>query len=779
MDAIARLNIALAGRYTIEREIGRGGMAVVYAARDPRHDRLVAIKVLDASVGRHVNAERFAREVRIAARLSHPGIVPVFDSGEADGTLYYVMPLVVGESLRERLLRSPAIETPEACRLLADVADALEAAHQQGVVHRDVKPENIFLADRHALVMDFGVARALRTADSATLTDTGVVVGTVLYMSPEQLHADASVDGRADVFSVGCVLFEILTGVPPFAAPTMQAAIARLATEAAPALPATVHSTPFLRDLVARAIARDRDARFTTARALADALRAVARGEESPSAAGAAPPRWLLARTGRRRTLIIALVSLALLGSMLVLALRERSAVEPPSLAVLPFANKSDDAKLEYFSEGIADELQAALADLPGLRVASQTSAAAWRTRTADARQVAKALGVGALLEGSVRRSADRVRVTVSLVDARSGSQRWSAVYDRGVSDVFQVQEEIARSVADSLRVTLGRPGDALVRSRTTVLQAHDLVLQARFEARGNRRDGLHRALTLLDSALTLDSAYAAAWSSRATVLQSQAIFRDADAVQSMRLARAAAERAARLDSLSSDAQLALGNVLFRFDWQWAEAEQHVRRAIALNPAAVDAHLNLSRMLRSLGRFGDARAELARAQQLDPAQEQRGINRGRISYYARDYERAIRESLAYPQDSSARVFQVWLALAYIGAHRLAAAESLLAQRGNDEPGRHPARAYLYAITNRPALARALLDSLRLATASLGAQLAGPYAALGDRSLALDLLEHGVETHDPFVVDYKVNPWLEPLRTEPRFRLLMQRLAFPP
>jgi TolB-like protein/Tfp pilus assembly protein PilF len=559
----------------------------------------------------------------------------------------------------------------------------------------------------------------------------------------------------------------------------MQAAIARLAVETAPALPPNARSTPALRDLVARAIARDRDARFATARELADALRAAARGEERPVAASAAPPQRPHVRARRWRTLAVALGSLVVLSSTLVLALRKGSAVEPPSLAVLPFANKSDDAKLEYFSEGIADELQGALADVPGLRVASRTSAEVWKARAADARLVAKTLGVGALLEGSVRRSADRVRVSVSLVDGRSGSQRWSAIYERGLSDVFQVQEEIARAVADSLRVTLGRPSDALVRSRTTVPQAHDLVLQARFEARGNRRDGLHRALTLLDSALTLDSAYAAAWSSRATVLQSQAIFRDADAVQSMRLARAAAERAARLDSLSSDAQLALGNVLFRFDWQWAKAEQHVRRAIALNPAAVDAHLNLSRMLRSLGRFSDARAELARAQQLDPAQEQRGINRGRISYYAREYDRAIRESLAYPEDSSARVYQVWLALAYIGAHRLAPAESLLAQRGNDEPGRHPARAYLYAITSRPALARALLDSLRLATSSLESQLAGPYAALGDRGLALDMLEHGVETHDPFVVDYKVNPWLDPLRTEPRFRLLMRRLAFPP
>ena len=778
-EATARLREALRATYDLRDPIGRGGMATVYAARDVKHQRDVAVKVMDPALARGVGAARFLREVRIAAGLTHPGIVPVFDSGEVEGTLYYVMPLLRGESLRARMSRG-AIPPAEACLLLGEVADALDAAHRAGIVHRDVKPENVLLADGRALLADFGVAHAARTWFGESLTDTGMAVGTVLYMAPEQLGADAAIDARSDVFSVGAILYEILSGSPPFAARTLPATLARIASEAAPELPTTARAGQAVRDVLAQCLARDPGGRFSSARALADALRSAALSEGTAHPFDAAAVRS--ARVPSRRWLpagvaVLLIVAAGLLGGRWLM---QPSSADPPSIAVLPFVNASDDAGLGYFSDGIADELHSALSEVRGLRVSSRTSAEAWKSRTADAREVARALGVGALLEGRVRRTSDRVRVSVSLVDGRSGNERWAQTFDRPLTDVFQVQEDVAREVVRQLQGTLGgAPAAALIRSRTSNPVAHDLVLQAAFEARGSSREGLRRGLVLLDSAIRLDSNFVAAWSRRAVLLQRSAIFRDVDAVTTMRLARTTAERAVQLDSLSAESQLSLGTLLFRFDWRWADAERSIHRAIELNPAFVDAHTTLSRVLRSLGRFDEARAELARAQALDPTLGERGIAWGRISYFARDYRRAIRE-MSTRADTAARAYVEWLADAYIAARRFTAAESLLNGPSKGAPIHRPALAYLYAVTGRSAMARALLDSLAGSQEGGGPVLeAGVFAALGERTRALDLLDEAVATHDPLVVDLKVRPWLDPLREEPRFKAIMARLRFPP
>jgi serine/threonine-protein kinase len=406
-DAVLdRLREALADRYELLRELGRGGMATEYVARDRKHGREVALKVMDPALAKGVGAARFLREVRIAATLTHPGIVPVFDSGEVGDPFYYVMPLLRGASLRDRMRAGP-IAPREACLLLAEVADALDAAHRANVVHRDVKPENILIADGRPLVTDFGVAHAAPTDFGDSLTDTGVSVGTLLYMAPEQLFDAANTDARADVFSVGAMLYEMLSGAPPCTAPTMPAAMARLAAEPTPPLPETLPVSAELRAVVARATARDPEARFASAHELADALRAAALLEATSSSA----PR-LIARSTRRvsrRTLIgAAAVLLVLLAGIAVIVLRLRGGASdagamPPSLAVLSFENTSHDPKLAYFSDGIAQELQNALAELPGLSVASRTATDVWRGRAADPREIARALGVTDLLEGAWR----------------------------------------------------------------------------------------------------------------------------------------------------------------------------------------------------------------------------------------------------------------------------------------------------------------------------------------------------------------------------------------
>ncbi len=775
-DAVLdRLREALADRYELLRELGRGGMATVYVARDRKHGREVALKVMDPALAKGVGAARFLREVRIAATLTHPGIVPVFDSGEVGDTFYYVMPLLRGASLRDRMRAGP-IAPREACLLLAEVADALDAAHRANVVHRDVKPENILIADGRPLVTDFGVAHAAPADVGDSLTDTGVSVGTLLYMAPEQLFDAANTDARADVFSVGAMRYEMLSGAPPFTAPTLPAAMARLAAEPTPPLPETLPVSAELRAVVARATARDPEARFASAHELADALRAAALLESAPISA----PRLLPPSTRRmsRRTMMgaSAVLLVLLAGAAIVWHLRggaSDAGAMPPSLAVLSFENTSHDPKLAYFSDGIAQELQNALAELPGLSVASRTATDVWRGRAADPREIARALGVTDLLEGGVARTQDSVRIYVRLVDGKTGRHRWRGRYDRKLADLFDVQEDVARSVAGELRVALVENGaTAIARSRTASIEAHDLVLRANYEMRTNRVPDLEHAVSLADSALALDPAYAPAWASKARALSYLALFRGRRSADVPRQARDAAARAVELDSLSADAQLSYGVLLFRYDWRWADAERHLRRAIALNPSLVDAHRQLSRVLRSLGEFEAARAANLAAFRIDPGQRGRGLSLGRISYFARDYERAIRETREAP-DTTLSAYFTGLGEAYMFAGRLTEAEPLLMRDTTQS-----AAVILLAKAGRAPQALRLLANAERSREWTLEESAEVYIALGDRQRALDRLEQAVAEHDPLVVDFLVRPGLDPVRTEPRFQALMRKLAFP-
>ena len=776
-DAVLdRLREALADRYELLRELGRGGMATVYVARDRKHDREVALKVMDPSLARGVGAARFVREVRIAATLTHPGIVPVFDSGEVGDTFYYVMPLMRGASLRDRM-RSGPIAPRDACLLLAEVADALDAAHRAHVVHRDIKPENILIADGRPLVTDFGVAHAALSGESGeSLTDTGVSVGTLLYMAPEQLFDAAKTDARADVFSVGAMLYEMLSGAPPFTAPTMPAAMARLAAESTPRLPATVPVSAELRSVVGRATARDPDDRFASARELADALRAAAMAEPVSSSAPrlvAGPARRMSRRavTGAFLALLVLIVAAGIVRH--VRGGRTRADASPPSLAVLSFENTSHDPKLAYFSDGITQELQNALAELPGLSVASRTATDVWRGRAADPRDIAHALGVTDLLEGGVARTQDSVRIYVRLVDGRTGRQRWRGRYDRRLADLFDVQEDVARSVAGELRVALAEGGaTAIARSRTASIEAHDLVLRANYELRGSHVSELERAVAMADSALALVPDYAPAWASKARALSYLALFRGRRSSDVPRQARDAAARAVELDSLSADAQMSYGVLLFRYDWRWADAERHLQRAIALNPSLVDAHRQLSRVLRSLGRFGEARAANLAAFRIDPGERSRALSFGRISYFARDYERAIRETRESP-DTTLPSYLTWLGEAYMQAGNLAAAESLLTRDTTQA-----ALGILLAKTGRAPRALEILARAERDREWTLEEIAEVYVALGDHARALDRLEQAVAEHDPLVVDFLVRPALDPVRSEPRFQALMRKLAFP-
>jgi len=454
---------ALANRYHVTQEIGRGGMATVYLAEDPRHRRQVAIKVFDSAVADVLGKDRFLREIELTAGLTHPHILPLYDSGVADGVLYYVMPYLPGRSLRQYLSEKGRLPLDEALRIVQSVADALAFAHRQGIVHRDIKPENVLLQEGHALVADFGIARAATASSDLALTQTGFVVGTLSYMSPEQAIGDSSIDGRSDIYSLACLLFELLTGSTPFTGEAAAVARRRL-TEAAPRLSAVTPSVPAAIDqAVAKALAREPGERFATADAFAAALTA------APSAP--APDS-------------------------------SRSA---QGLVVLPFRNLSPDPENEYFADGLTEEVSADLSAIRALRVISRISAMRFKGTDTGLRTIARELSVRYVLEGSVRRAGSSLRVTAQLVDAETDSQLWAEKYSGSLDDVFAIQEEISRKIVKALHLQLTESEEQVVAARPIANPAaHDCYLRAHHEIWQTTPDSLDRAQKLADSGLAL-----------------------------------------------------------------------------------------------------------------------------------------------------------------------------------------------------------------------------------------------------------------------------------
>lgn len=741
-------------------------MGAVFQATDRRHDRLVAIKALDATDASPDARARFLREVRVTARLVHPALIPVFDSGEGDGLLYYVMPLVRGETLRGLMQRG--LDVSRGANLLADVAEGLDLAHRSAIVHRDVKPENILIVDDRAVLTDFGVAFVTANTRGDLQTETGLVVGTLLYMSPEQLTSGRAVDGRSDVYALGCVLHEIALGHPPHASREgLPKLIAQRATQPVE-LPATIPTYAPLRAVLERALAVDPAQRFATAAELAGALRGLTR--ETPMSSTRRPAE-------RHRMLRFTLIAAAIIAaSVVAISLRYPRASNDASIAVLPFANASGDKDLAYLGDGIADELLSAISDIEGIRGLSRTSTNALGVTGLDARRAAARLGVATLLEGGVRRSGDSIRIAVRLIDGRTGVERWGHTYNGSMRDLFGVQESIARAVANELRVRLASPNIQLVRARTTSPLVHDLVLRARYDALTHTRESNRSALALADSAIALDSAFAGSWAARATVLGSIAIYRDSTDSEVLRLARDAAFRAATLDSASAEAQQVLATQIFRYDWNWRQAERRFLRALELNPQRPETQAQYGRFLRAMGRFEDARRRVRLAAELDPTTS-RVMQTARISYFARAFDRAQREMMeAGPAEHAARSWGVWNAEIALGQGNYARAESLMTPVV-DDPSRPIVRALLYARTNRVPTARAILDSLARSGGASAVHLAAGWAAVGEKQRALDLIDRAVALHDAFVVDLKIDPLLDPLRSEPRFQAVMRKLAF--
>jgi eukaryotic-like serine/threonine-protein kinase len=559
-DSYSRLRSALSERYRLERELGRGGMATVYLAHDLKHDRPVALKVLRPEIAAALGSERFQREIQFAARLQHPHILSVYDSGEADGELWFTMPFVEGESLRDRLDREHQLPVEEALRIARETAEALDYAHRRGVIHRDVKPENILLTESHALVADFGIARALGREEH--LTSTGVAIGTPAYMSPEQASGDRELDARSDVYALGCVLYEMLAGEPPYTGPTAQAILARARTERPrPIRPLRPAVPEALDRVIARAMAGTPADRFASAAAFAAALGSAAEMRTAPPL--------------RRRSPLFAMLAFGfLLGVGVLFAWRRTrggdDGAAPKLLAVLPFENLGSPED-EYFADGITDEVRGKLSALTGLQVIARASSWPFKQTTKTPEQIAQELGAQYLLTGTVRwekhpGGSSSVHVSPELVLVRRGAApttQWQQSFDAELTNVFQVQADIASRVARSLGVALDPTAQQLLAERPTAnLAAYDAFLRGDAITQGFASGDpaiVRRALPYYEQAVALDSTFAQAWA-RLSLSYTTLYFNSGPTPARAEGARRGAERAVALAPNSAWAHGALGS---------------------------------------------------------------------------------------------------------------------------------------------------------------------------------------------------------------------------
>jgi serine/threonine protein kinase/Flp pilus assembly protein TadD len=664
-DSSAALAAGLRDRYTLERALGRGGMATVYLARDLKHDRSVALKVLLPELAASLGPDRFQREIKLAARLQHPHILTVHDSGETAGQLWFTMPYIEGESLRDRLRRERQLPVEDTLRITREAAAALDYAHRHGVIHRDIKPENILLtAEGDTLVADFGIARALGADEH--LTQTGMSVGTPAYMSPEQASGDKAVDARTDIYSLGCVLYEMLSGEPPYTGPTAQVIIMKRFTEPVPSVRKARPSVPeAVEQAVQKALAPIPADRYATAaefgRALQSSPTAATTAPTSvatpvtsptPTAAPASPP------VTHPRRVPIAAITLGLgffigLGVLFAWRRTHTSAEEsagPKRVAVLPFENLSDSADA-YFADGITNEVRGKLSQIAGLAVIARASSNEYRKTTKPPQQIARELGADYLLTATVQwektpGGPSRVRVSPELVQVEPGAPpttKWQQGFDASLTDVFQVQADIAGKVASALNVALGDSArHELAAKPTANLAAYDAFLKGEAASQSisvTDPPSLRRAIGFYEHAVALDSAFVPAWAQLARA-RATLYFNGTPTPQLAAEARQAAERAQALGPDRPEGQLALGRYYASVALNHRQALAAYEAGLKLAPTNVDLLRSAALAEQSLGQWDAALQHLAKAGALDPRSVRTALSTAQTLLNLRRYPEA-------------------------------------------------------------------------------------------------------------------------------------------
>jgi len=722
-DQLERLNAALAGRYTVERELGSGGMATVYLADDLKHRRKVAVKVLRPELASVIGPDRFLREIEIAAKLNHPHILALYDSGRADEFLFYVMPYVKGQSLRHRLHREKPLPIEEAIAVTRDAALALGHAHAQGVIHRDVKPENILLYEGEAMVADFGIALAVSGTAGQRLTERGVWVGTPEYMSPEQALGEESLDARSDVYSLGCVLYELLVGEPPYTGPTAQAVIAKRLAGPAPGVRRLRATVPGgVEQALLKALATVPADRFASAAAFAEAL----------AQPGAVRPA-------------------------------------PKSIAVLPFTNLSPDPENAYFADGITEDIIAQLSKIRALKVISSTSVMPLKKREQSLREIGARLEVAAVLEGSVRRDGDRVRIVAQLIDAETDHHLWAETYDRQLTDIFVIQTDVALRIAAALETELS-PDERtrLRREPTRDLQAYKLYLQGRNCSFRYTQEGIRKGIEYFQHAIVKDPAYSLAYVGLALAYAELGLGHGAGALkprEAYQQARKAVAKALELDEGLGEAH---GMLAF------------LRVAFELNPGNADIYALYGHMLSALERYDEAVDALTRAQQLDPLAHRSDLAATLLRVGR--YDEAVRAAaLVIDLDPHYSMGHGTLGWAYLKKGMYAKGLAELERAIALAPGNTLFLAQLgqaYALVGQVERARDVLKQLQGLSQRRYVSpyhMAYVYTGLGELDRAMDSLERAYEERAGGVYGIKGSFLFTTLRSHPRFAALLRKM----
>jgi serine/threonine-protein kinase len=778
-DLRRQLQTTLGSAYTLERELGGGGMSRVFVATETRLRRSVVVKVLSSELAMGVSAERFEREIQLAASLQQANIVPLLSAGDTEGMPYYTMPFVEGESLRARLAAHGRLPLPECVSILRDLARALSYAHARGVVHRDIKPDNILLSHGAAMVTDFGIAKAISAARTqapgATLTQAGTSIGTPAYMAPEQVAGDPAADHRVDLYAFGCVAHELLSGQPPFTDTSPQKVLAaHLSERPKPVGERRSDTPPELARLVMRCLEKDPDARPSSAEEIAFVL--------DGNLANAAAVRT------RGVALAVGVVAVA---AALFVTFR-LSRVAPAALpgtvagdsvrvvAVLPFENVGADSATEYLADGMTDELANALGRVPGLRIASRTSSFAFKGQHPDAREVGQRLGVAVLVEGSVQRAGDQLRVRIQVTDARTGNGVWTGRVDRAARDVFAAQDEVTAAVVKALQPTRAPVAvDTIARRGTQNMEAYDLFMRATFLVGKGDETSQRKAIAMFQQAIAKDPNYANAWLGMARTyawMADEYLPPDESFPQTID----GFNRALAIDSMNADAHAGLAAVMIGYKRDVTTGRRELDRAFELSRNPLDAFVGASMLLMSTGQPDSALRLLRRLEKEDPLNP---LLFGWTAWMASsvgDYQGAISDAKRAleidPQNPYAHL-PMGDALLFSGDTTGAIASYLKAQALGNRA--RAALAAVYAATGRRPEALALLDSLKAdakrhyVSADV---IASVYAALGDRDAAFQHLDRAFRDHAGQLVLAPVDRRWDPLRSDPRFKAFLAKLG---
>jgi eukaryotic-like serine/threonine-protein kinase len=791
MEEYATLIGQTVSHYRIIEKIGAGGMGEVYRAYDERLERDVALKVLHAGMFTGETArKRFRREALALSKLNHPNIATIHDFDTHEGVDFLVMEYVAGQTLSDKLRGVPLAEK-EIARLGMQLAEGLAAAHERGIIHRDLKPGNTRLTiDGRLKILDFGLATLARSAAETTenaqtvsIDETRGPVGTLPYMSPEQLRGEP-VDARTDIWSAGALLYRMAAGRPAFPEAESAKLITSILT-AAPVPPRGVnrHISSGLENIILKCLEKDPDDRYQSTKELAVDMRRLL----APNTATQPIPQRR-SRRGKRISIAAALSVAALLATALVFnsgGARDKlfgGKAHAPirSLVVLPLANLSGDPEQEYFADGMTEALVTDLSKIRSLKVISRTSSIRYKEEKKTLPEIARELGVDGVVQGSVQRAEDKVRISAQLIYAKNGQHVWAESYERDFKDILTLQGEVAQAIASNVRIEVTPQEQArITKGRQVNPAAQEAFLRGRYLNKGTRAQQ-RKAREYFEQALRIDPNYAPAYAGLADYYISSV---DTRPLVSMPQAKQFAMKALDLDPDLAEAHLELALIHFYADWDWAAADKEFKLAIQLSPSDAEAHRTSSFYFSALGRVDEALAESRQAQQLDPLSIWTQITSGYVFYFARRYDEAVAQcGKALEWDSNAAGAYDCLGASYLakGMNQQAIASSLKASDlANNDPARLVGLGRAYGLAGRKSDARKVLEQLRQFSDRTYVSpyfFATVYASLGQNDEAFARLQEAMREHDGYLAWLKVDSAVDPLREDPRFQGLLQRVG---